>query len=105
MNETIHTERYLKQLNNLKAAIQEKRPSITNRHWVVFHRDNARPHVSVKSLQKLKGFGWDVLNHPPYSSDMAPSDFHLFCSLQHFILGKRLTSLSDVQNNLDKFFE
>jgi len=57
MNEIINTERYCKQLDNLKAAIQEKRPFITNRHGVVFHQDNARPHVSVKSLQKLNGFG------------------------------------------------
>ena len=105
MNETINTERYCKQLGNLKAAIQEKSPSITNRHGVVFHQDNARQHVSVKFLQILKGFGWDVLNHPPYSPDMAPSDFHLFRSLQHFLLGKRLTFVSDVLNNLDKFFE
>jgi len=103
MNET--TERYCKQLDNLKAAIQEKCSSIMNRHGVVFHQDNALPHISVKSLQKLKGFGWDILRYPPYSPDMVHSDFHLFHSLQHFHLKKRLTSLSNVQNNLDKFFE
>ena len=63
MNETINTERYCKQLDNLKAAIQEYRLSITNRHEVVFHQDIASSNVSVKSLQKLKGFDWDVLNH------------------------------------------
>ena len=86
-------------MDNLKAAIQEKRISITNRHRVIFHQDYARPHVSFKSLQKLKGFGWGVLNQPPYSPDMAPSELHLFSSSQHFLFGK------DVQNNLDKFFE
>ena len=51
MNETINTEMYCKQLDNLKAAIQEKRTSITNIHRVVLHQDNERPHVSVKFLQ------------------------------------------------------
>jgi len=59
----------------LKAAIDEKRPGLSNRHGVVFHQDNARPHVSL-TRQKLVQFGWDVMPHPPYLSDIAPSDFH-----------------------------
>ena len=65
MNETINSEKYCSQLDILKAAIEEKRTGLANRLRVVFHQDNARPHVSVKTMLKLKGFGWDILNHPP----------------------------------------
>jgi hypothetical protein len=26
---------------------------------------------------------WEILEHPPYSPDLAPSDFHLFGPLKH----------------------
>ena len=31
----------------------------------------------------------DVLNHPPYSPDLAPSDFHLFIDLKEHLTGKK----------------
>jgi hypothetical protein len=31
----------------------------------------------------LRNFKWEVLEHPPYSTDLAPSDFHLFGPLKH----------------------
>ncbi|KOX70155.1 Histone-lysine N-methyltransferase SETMAR, partial [Melipona quadrifasciata] len=35
------------------------------------------------STQKLLQFDWDVLPHPPYSPDLAPSDYYLFLSLKN----------------------
>ncbi|KAG5309538.1 SETMR methyltransferase, partial [Acromyrmex insinuator] len=40
--------------------------------------DNARPHVAASTTALLNQFSWDVLTHPPYSPDLAPSDYHLF---------------------------
>jgi len=77
----IPDEKYCSQLDRLKAAIDKKRPELSNCHGVVFHQDNARPHVSLAKRQKLLQFGWNVLPHLPYSPDIAPSDFHLFRSL------------------------
>jgi hypothetical protein len=28
---------------------------------------------------------WEVLEHPPYSADLAPSDYHLFGPLKHHL--------------------
>ena len=30
-------------------------------------------------------FGWEILSHSPYSSDLTPSDFYLFCYLKHYL--------------------
>ncbi|KOX67510.1 Histone-lysine N-methyltransferase SETMAR, partial [Melipona quadrifasciata] len=42
--------------------------------------------------------------HPPYSPDIVPSDFHLFRSLQHFIIGKKFENLDNVQNAISRYF-
>ena len=33
----------------------------------------------------LQQLGWETLPHPPYSPDIAPSDFHLFGPLKEFL--------------------
>jgi len=91
-NQTINSDKYCFQLDRLKAAIDEKRPELANRKDVVFHQD-ARSHVTLHTRQKLVQLGWDVLSHPPYSSDLEPSDYHLFRSLQNSLNGKNFDFL------------
>lgn len=102
---TLNSELYCKQLVNLKTALEQKRPELINRKGVVFHHDNARPHTSLMTRQKLTELGWEVLMHPPYSPDLAPSDYYLFRSLQNFLDGKKFTSKEDCENHLSQFFE
>ena len=85
-------------------AIKEKRPELANRKGIVFHHDNARPHTSLQTRKKLAELGWDILLHPPYSPDIAPSDFYLFRCLQNSISGKKFTDKDACKNYLDEFF-
>jgi hypothetical protein len=39
-----------------------------------------------EAITKLQ---WTVLPHPPYSPDLAPSDYHLFSPLKDTIRGKK----------------
>ncbi|XP_017795708.1 PREDICTED: histone-lysine N-methyltransferase SETMAR-like [Habropoda laboriosa] len=103
-NTTINSEVYCHQLDKLNDSLKEKRPELINRKGVVFHQDNARPHTSLVTRQKLLQLEWDVLQHPPYSPDLAPSDYYLFRSLQNFLDGKTFTSNEDVKNHLNQFF-
>ena len=77
---------------------------MTNRKGVVFHHDNARPHTSLVTRQKLLELGWDVLPHPPYSPNLAPSDYFLFRSLQNSLNGKNFNNDDDVKSYLVQFF-
>jgi histone-lysine N-methyltransferase SETMAR len=45
----------------------------------------------------LETFKWDVLDHPPYSPDIAPSDFHLFFHLNKHLAGKKFDDDYEVQ--------
>jgi len=46
---------------------------------------------------------WDVLTYPLYSLDLAPSDFHLFRSLQNSLNGKTFASEDLIKQHIDKF--
>ena len=67
--------------------IKENRSELANRTQIVFQHDNTRQHSSLVTRQKLLEFGWDLLPHPPYSPDLAPSYYHLFRFLQNFLDG------------------
>ena len=75
-----------------------------NRKGVVFHHDNATPHISLVTRQKLIKLGCEVLMHPPYSPDLTPSDYHLFRSLKNSFNGVKLASKEACENHLVQFF-
>lgn len=103
--QTITGDLYRRQLIRLKRAINEKRPEYSTRHEaIIFHHDNARPHVARPVKNYLENSGWEVLAHPPYSPDLAPSDYHLFRSMQNALTGIRFTSEQGIRNWLDSFF-
>lgn len=103
-NQTINSNVYVQQLAKLSDAVKEKRPELANRKGVVFQHDNAKPHTSLVTRQKLLELGWDVLSHPPYSPDLAPSDYHLFRSMQNSLNGKIFNDADDVKSHLIQFF-
>ena len=71
-NQMINYNKYCSQLDQLKAALHKKCPELVNRKHIIFHQDDARPHVSLMSRQKLLQLGWEVLIHLPYSPNIAP---------------------------------
>ena len=72
---------------------------------VVLLHDNARPHAARQTQELLKKFGWTVMPHPPYSPDLAPSDYHLFPKLKDHEGGKRFKSDDAVQTEVARLLE
>ncbi|KAG5307711.1 SETMR methyltransferase, partial [Acromyrmex insinuator] len=65
------------------------RPSLVNRHGPIFLHDNARPRTSYKTIAKLNELKYEILQHPTYSSDLSPTDFHFFKHLEQFLWAKQ----------------
>ena len=103
-NTTVNSDVYCHQLEKLKTAVQEKRPSLANLKSVIFQHDNATPLASLKTRKKLLELNWDVLPHPPYSPDLVPSDFHLLRSLQKFLDGENFSGREDIKLTLLQYF-
>ena len=78
---------------------------LVNRKGVTFHHDNSTPHTSLATRQKLLlRLGWEVMLHPPYSPDLAPSEYYLFRSLLHSLNCKTFNADEAVKSHLVQFF-
>jgi len=78
-NETIIVVLYWTQLIRLSRALKEKRAHYYSRHdKIILLHDNARSHVAAPVKTYLETLKWEVLLHPPYFPNIAPSDYHLF---------------------------
>ncbi|KAJ9600590.1 hypothetical protein L9F63_026273, partial [Diploptera punctata] len=89
--QTINAARYIQTLVKLRRALHNKRPG----RKIILQHDNARPHTAGATVEKIRTFGWETLPHPPYSPDLAPSDYHLFSSVKE--RGQRYETLEDIQ--------
>ncbi|PNF43973.1 hypothetical protein B7P43_G00914 [Cryptotermes secundus] len=72
---------------DVKEKIRSKRK--TGGMRVAFLQDNARPHTAKTTMETLRKLKWNLLTHPPYSPDLAPSDFYLFGRLKSDLQGMR----------------
>ena len=85
-----------KHVRVLRRAIKSKRPGMLSDGIIPLH-DNARTHNANLVRNKLERFGWETLQHPPYSPDLSPCDFHIFVGLKKDIRGRRFHSDEEVQ--------
>ena len=104
-SETITGDRYRMQLMRLSRALKGKRPQYQERHdKVILQHDNAWPHVARPVKTYLETLKWEVLPHPPYFPDVAPSDYHLFRSMAHGLVYQHFRSLWRSQK-IDRFVD
>lgn len=95
--ETINAARYVSSLNNLHNILSKKRPGKL-RQRILLQHDNARPHTARATLTALRDKNWEILPHPPYSPDLAPSDYHLFGPLKKALRGRKFNNIEEVKH-------
>ena len=85
---TMNGQYYADLLVRLRESIKEKRRGKIRR-GVLLQQDNAPVHSSKVAMQSVRDCGFELLPHPPYSPDLAPSDFFLFSKLKKELRGQR----------------
>jgi len=79
--QTINAEYCSSLLVQFKDILKEKlRGNFTKRVLILY--DNAPAHRALATQKKLAYLGFQCVDHPPYSPDLAPSDYHLFPGLK-----------------------
>ena len=102
---TINSESYCQVLEEMYHKLFQKMPALVNRKGPILLHDNAKPHVSKKTLQKLSELGYETLPHPAYSPDLAPTDFHFFKHLDNFLTEKIFRNDEDIKTAFEAFIE
>jgi len=83
---------------DVKEKIRSKRKTGGKR--VSLLQDNALTHTAKTTMETLWKLKWNLLTHPPYSPDLAPSDFYVFGRLKSDLQGMRFADNDTVIQNV-----
>ncbi|UYV69465.1 hypothetical protein LAZ67_6003692 [Cordylochernes scorpioides] len=100
---TINSDRYCKTLKQIRRAIQNKRRGMLTKR-VRFHHDNARQHTAHQTTALIEEFEWELVSHPPYSPDVAPSDFYFFPELKKNLGGTQFQDDDELEEAVLGFY-
>jgi len=93
--QTMNAEYYSSLLVQLKDSLKENRRGKVNKGFLFLH-DNPPAHRALATQKKLAYLGFQFLDHPPYSPDLAPSDCHLFPGLKKQLKCRHFSADADV---------
>ena len=99
--DTVKARLYAEQLGRVDRALRKKRIDSSG---IRFLHDNARPHVAKIVHKKIARLGWELLPHPPYSPDIAPSDYSLFRSMKQAVAGEHFKDRLEIEKWLAHWF-
>ncbi|UYV78600.1 hypothetical protein LAZ67_16002110 [Cordylochernes scorpioides] len=102
-NATVNKNLYIAQLHPMNEAIQQKRPD--RQGQIILLHDNARPHVAQVVKATLQELECEVLQHPPYSPDLVPTNYHLFRFMSNHMRGTTFDDEEDLKTWLNNFFD
>ena len=101
---TIAASSYTQTLDRVAQAMREKREYRQARD-VIFQQDNAKPHTANLTKAKISELQWEVLPHPPYSPDLAPSDYHLFRDMKLHLRGLAFKTEEEIAFWIEQYFQ
>jgi len=62
---------------------------------------NAQPHTAAHTNALIKLFNWEIFDHPPYSPDLAPSDYHLFTKMKVWLATQHLHTNKELMDGVN----
>ena len=93
---------YANLLDQLRTAVREKRRGKLSK-GVLLQQDNARVHTCKVAMDAVEWNGYELIPHPAYSPDLAPSDFFLFPNLKKDIRGLHFRSHEEIVTAVEEW--
>ena len=104
-SETIISENYAQQIDEMHWKLQHSQQALLNRKGSVLLHDSGRPHITQQMFQKLNRLGYRVSPHLPYSSDLSSTNDHVFKHFDNFLQGKQVHNQQEEENAFQEFVE
>ena len=82
---------------------QLKNAEVNSLKGVLLQQDNARVHTCKVAMDAVERNGYELIPHPAYSPDLAPSDFFLFPNLKKDIRGLHFRSDEEVVTAVEEW--
>jgi len=95
MGQIINAGYYSSLLVQLNGILKEKRRGKIIK-VVLFWHDNVPAHRALATQKKLAYLGFECLDHPPHSPNLASSNYHLFPGLKKQLKVHHFSSTADV---------
>ena len=92
---------YVKVLREFRKRFHRKSPALFKSGQWHFQQDNAPVHNSILVTDYFTKMGIKTVRHPPYSPDLAPSDFWLFAKLR----GCRYETIEEMNEAVTKVID
>lgn len=89
-------------VNHPKPAIRYKRRGLLTTCVLLLH-DIARPHTVHATVANINDLSSECLLHPPHSTHLALSDFHVFWALKEELSGRKFGSDEVQEAVYDRF--
>lgn len=96
-------EYYADILCQLRESVKKNRRGLLTKGVLLLH-DNAPAHKSKLGVAALAECEFEILNHPPYSPDLAPSDYFLLPKLKKKLRGRRFEDEDGVKSAVEGYF-
>lgn len=88
------------ELSRLRQELLQHRRVV--RKGVLLHCDNARPHTANITRSHIASLGFLQWPHPPYSPDLAPSDYGLFGHVKSQMRGHKFDTLATLTTAVER---
>ncbi|XP_052796559.1 histone-lysine N-methyltransferase SETMAR-like [Mya arenaria] len=93
---TVNADYYSNVLKrDLVNALKRKQPAL-DLDRIILHQDNAPAHRANSTQLEITLLGFEVLEDPPFSPDLAPMDFRTFPEIKTSLRGWRFQDVADL---------
>ena len=98
--ETIAAKKYCREINEMYQKLIRLQTALAKRKGPILLHVNARPQVSMITLQKLHTLNYAIFHYQSYSSDLSPTDFYFYKHLDNFLQEKCFRNPKDAEDDV-----